>query len=1006
MDVHLKVQWIGMFIAGLLILPETGFSLQNSESGPPLYNFYTTADFKAHNQSWRITQDSTQRIYVANNHGVLRFDGNYWTMAPSLNGGLIRSIATDSLGTIYWGGQSDFGYVTPDSSGSIQLVSLQHLLPDSLNDYHNVWNIIPTEKGVYFRTNDYFFRLIEDSVHVLSEGRNYRHVSLVGNRLVVQQFNNGLQFLDGDTFSDIPGSELFSKDLVGGILELDSGNWLILTYFKGLYTYDGFEFRQLDSSVNPNLSDGLGYKAIMLSNGNIALATLYSGLYVIDQQGKLVTHTHIEELPVTSLFQDQQKGLWATMNGGIARIEIESPLSVFYKESGIPATVNQITRHNGTIYAGGDDMTYRLQTYPDRTGEFIPVVGLRHQTWALLSTEHGLLAGTQQGLFVHQNGKTRPIREGLTVRSLKTSVIQPGTYLVGTLGGIRTLQFKENNWLLSEPVQGIDINVHYIAESPDSILWLGSHYQGIMRVEHFYDSSEPDVLLITNKDGFPARNDQYTNTFWLDDHLAVGTSLGLYQINEETMQAIPDSSFGPLFTGPGKDVFRVEQSPNGDWYIRSSDNGILRVHTDGSFQWDSLALRRLTTGSTRDFHFDPYGAVWMVTNRGIVRYESAKKAEFSFVPKLNFNKVYLTQSNSLIYGGSPSAEWETPLLSYTQNAIRFQYALSSYDIPESSEYRYRLLGSESAWSEWSGETQKDYTNLPPGNFLFQVQGRDLYANLSPVQEFGFSILPPWYLTGWAKFFYVLAVAGIFVGGAFLYTRHRTRRLQERNLLLEQEVQLRTAEIEKQKQIIEQNLAEKEVLLKEIHHRVKNNLQIIYSLLNLQKETITDEQILNAIKVGQTRIKSMSLVHEILYKNEDIKSIELAQYIRNLVEHIENNYSKNGVDTEIQLEPCEAGMNVAIPLGLTINEVVSNAFKHAFHESKKGLLKITGTVKEGVFRIIISDNGPGFDPEKNKDGEETLGLMLINDMIRQLKGTKEIEIKSGTRYVFNIPLNYG
>ena len=135
---------------------------------------------------------------------------------------------------------------------------------------------------------------------------------------------------------------------------------------------------------------------------------------------------------------------------------------------------------------------------------------------------------------------------------------------------------------------------------------------------------------------------------------------------------------------------------------------------------------------------------------------------------------------------------------------------------------------------------------------------------------------------------------------------------------------------------------------------------------------------------------MSMIHEILYQNDDLKRVELAPYLKNLVRHIEQSYQKEEVRTAFDMEPCEVDLNVAIPLGLTVNEVVTNAFKHAFKGKKNGLLSISASVKEGLLRLVIKDNGPGFDMDHEPvQQDETLGIMLIKDMVRQLKGTREL-----------------
>lgn len=975
------------------------YAQNSSETSSPLYTLYATQHYKAHNQNWSITQDSTQRIYVANNYGLLRFDGTYWELSPSLNGGLFRSLTKDSAGTVYWGGQNDFGYLTSDSSGFMVLHSLAHLLPDTIKNYHNVWRILSTNDGVYFRTNDYLFRYHKEKLHVLEYGANFRHMSLIDGRIVLYKYRRGLFFVDENNFSFIPGSELFLTDLIGGIEQLENGNWLILTFFKGMYIYDGHDFKLLKSPINETLKTALGYKSLTLSNGNIAIATIHSGLFIIDQRGNLVTQLHIEELSTTGLFQDAQKGLWVALDGGIARIEVESPLSVFSKKAGFPGTSNTITRYRGNIYAGGNTDLFKLQTFPDRMSKFVSVEGYKHQTWSLLSTPYGMLIASQNGLFVLKDDVISTIKSNNTYRKIIASSILKDTYFVGGLGELRMLPFSNGEWNLGPPIAGIETNVHYITEASDSTLWIGSHYQGVTRIRNLYSEKKLVIDRFTEEDGFPERNDKYTGTYWVDDHLTIGTSSGLYKVDEQHNKVIPDSSFGPLFAGPGKDVFRAEMAADGNWYIRSSDSGILKMTSGAGPKWDSLSLRRLPIGAIFDFHIDAEGPVWLAGNRGIARFNSQSSYSYSFVPVINFQSVSLINNDSLVFGGVENDQLVPFVFNSDQNGIRFQFSLSSYDHPTPSMYAFRLKGLEEEWSRWTSETQKDYTNLPNGNFSFEVKGKDLYENESELASFAFSISPAWYLTKWAKFVYVFLGIGFIALLIQITSKIRTRRLKEHNQRLEQEVKNRTA-------VIEQSLAEKEILLKEIHHRVKNNLQIIYSLLNLQKSSITDQKVLEAISVGQDRIKSMSLVHEILYKNENVKQIELARYIQNLVNHIESTYQKREkeVQTGFNLEPCEVDLTMAIPLGLIINEVVSNAFKHAFKGSKKGLLKIMTTRKEGFLKLIITDNGPGYNPERFTEGE-TLGLMLINDMIRQLKGEKKLYTASGTRYILKIPLSY-
>lgn len=1002
-----KYNWVFTFLIGFIwVLSNSLFSqTQNfDEIGRPFYNFYSSDIYGAHNQNWAVTQDSTDRIFIANNHGILRYDGHRWQKAPSLNGGLIRALVKDNDGVMYWGGQNDFGIVSSDSIGNTILVSLTDLIPDSIESYNNVWNILISEHGVYYRSNKYIFRYFDNKISIIENGRWFQHGFEVNGKIVVQQFPHGLFYLSEDSLSFIPNSEVFAKDNVGGIAPLDNGDWLVGTFFKGLFTYDGSSFSPFKSEISSTLERAMAYKALRLKSGNIALASIHEGLFVIDQKGSLVNRVHIEGLPTLELYEDDHHGIWAALDGGLARIELETPLTRFQKNEGLTGTYGSITRFNNEIYAGGNNGLFKLVQDGIEPAKFELIEGFNNQIWTLLPTENGLLIGSQQGLFVLADNSITPILNNLVVRKLYTSKIQPGTIMVGSMLNFRTLVFRNGKWSLSDPLPGIETNTHYIAESIDSVVWLGSHFQGATKLENFFNESPIKVTNYNDEDGFPERSDQYVKAFYLDDHIAFGTSEGLYQLDEISNTIVSDSSFGTLFSGPGKDVFRVKKAPDGVWFVRSSENGTLTYDKKGDYIWNDVPFRKITSNSTWDFLFDGDSIAWLGTTSGVYRFDRSMEKEIVHQKKVLIHSVLTTKNDSLIYGGHNSALMEEPELAYSENQLRFQFGLPHFTDPGQTSYSFRLIGDDDDdWSSWTKESQKDYTNLAFGSYSFEVKAKDMYDNISHPTSFGFIISPPWYRTGIANLFYIVLGIGFLYSLIVTTARLKSKQLEKRNRELELQVTSRTEEIEEQKTVIEKSLQEKEVLLKEIHHRVKNNLQIIYSLLNLQKSSIEDLSAIKAIETGQGRISSMSIVHEILYSSSDLKEIELSQYIQNLVDHISESYhtSDTRIDTAFNLEDCKLDINIAIPLGLTLNEIVSNAYKHAFNQATSGLISIKTSLVKNVLNLDISDNGTGFNADSSKP--DSLGLQLVDDMIRQLKGSKEIIVDNGTTFRFTIPL---
>jgi len=197
------------------------------------------------------------------------------------------------------------------------------------------------------------------------------------------------------------------------------------------------------------------------------------------------------------------------------------------------------------------------------------------------------------------------------------------------------------------------------------------------------------------------------------------------------------------------------------------------------------------------------------------------------------------------------------------------------------------------------------------------------------------------------------------------------------------------------------LREKEVLLREIHHRVKNNMQVISSLFNLQAGHIKDEEARRILKEGQTRIRSMGLIHEKLYQSRDLSKIDFSAYIRSLLVHLFHAYriDANQVRLETELEDVHLDINAAVPCGLLVNELISNALKHAFPEGRKGAVKIGLRRRDdGAVELRVADNGVGFPEKLDFRRTESLGLQIVNLLIGQLDGTIELERKRGTAIV--------
>ena len=196
------------------------------------------------------------------------------------------------------------------------------------------------------------------------------------------------------------------------------------------------------------------------------------------------------------------------------------------------------------------------------------------------------------------------------------------------------------------------------------------------------------------------------------------------------------------------------------------------------------------------------------------------------------------------------------------------------------------------------------------------------------------------------------------------------------------------------------LREKDVILNEVHHRVKNNLQIILSLLRIQFRSIKDEKIREILKISQNRIKSMALIHDSLHRSKDLSKINFSNYVRNMTAHLFSIYNERAKHVGLDLKAGEIHIDInrALPCGLIINELVSNSLKHAFPQEKKGKVSIKIDEDMGKqFTLVVSDNGIGFPHELDIQNTDTIGMQLVRDLVKQLEGTLELDKSNGTTF---------
>jgi len=346
------------------------------------------------------------------------------------------------------------------------------------------------------------------------------------------------------------------------------------------------------------------------------------------------------------------------------------------------------------------------------------------------------------------------------------------------------------------------------------------------------------------------------------------------------------------------------------------------------------------------------------------------------------------------YSDSVSHWYRLPyntVLPYNKNHLTFTFSAFSKAFPENIKYSFKLEGFDESWSPLAELNSTTYSHLAPGKYAFLVKAINksgMFGKIS--EEFVFTIKQPFWTTWWFITICVISLV-VFI---YFYNEFRKRRYFLFQKRFEKIIKQRTQEIVKQRDT-------NEILLKEVHHRVKNNLQIINSLINIQSNYVDDPKAIEIFREIRNRIRTITLVHEKLYKSKDYGNINVKEYINMLVEGLIDTYSINKqIDLKLNLEVQYFNLNTIIPIGLFLNEIISNSFKYGFNTLEHGIIEVelykSGDINE--YTLIIGDNGLGYDNKLFESQNATLGLELIKILSTQLNGEVKKIDKPGTYYI--------
>ncbi len=381
---------------------------QPSNIGNPFIRSYSKKQYLAGTQNWDIVQNSAGVLFFANNSGMLQYDGKNWSCFPLPNKTIVRSLAVDSTGIIYVGGQNEFGFFVPDGQGNWTFKSLRKFLPEQIGDFEDVWNILIHEEGVFFLTNKRIFIYWNGHISLFKSKDLFNFMGLLEVRILIQDTGQGLSLFNGNDFDFIEESGQFIDGPLTGILPVAEGEWLVTTLYNGQYLFDGKKFKPWKPEGNDFLENNRVYSSAIFEDGRIALGTSLNGVLIYSKEYKLLQHLDREDgllnNIVRHLFVDKDQHLWVGLDNGINYILASSPFTRFSPDGKARGAGYDVRIFENNIYFATANGLFRTPWKSHYSAfeknRFRQVAGSKGQAWGLDAFDNDLLLSHHAGSFL------------------------------------------------------------------------------------------------------------------------------------------------------------------------------------------------------------------------------------------------------------------------------------------------------------------------------------------------------------------------------------------------------------------------------------------------------------------------------------------------------------------------------------------------------------------------------------------------------------------------------
>lgn len=768
---------------------------------PPVTNF-SPRDYGAGNQNWMIAQGPDKKIFVANNSGLLQYDGEHWTLYGVPGGTAVRSVLASGE-NIYTGAYMEFGYWRTQENGRLQYSSLKDSVASGLVDGEQFWDIKEVEDYVIFQSHQrlYSYNKKTGKVTAIVTEKNISNLFGVRDKIYYQVAEKDLYVIEDGVGQEFVSNEKIRNKAIIGLFPYSSDKMLAVTRDDGVFIITGNQWDPLTVENYP-LSVSF-FSALYLKDGSLALGSIGGGLYLLSLEGNLqyqLTQPTLLNNTLLAVMEDEEGNIWGGLDNGIAVINRESPFRLFVDTFGKIGTVYCSDVLDGLMYLGTNQGLY--YKVAESEGPYQLIKGTTGQVWSLKVINGKLYAGHDRGTFIIDGTEAYHAWDGLgtwTVEKFGPGIIQ---------GHYNGLSFLPDTSATSKAhfIEDFDLSVQDMIVENDSVIWLSHYHRGIFRLE-----INKDYNRVENQKNFGMgkRSEMGPQIFRFEDNIYYSTEDAVYIYDKDKEEFTAENELNQI----SRDNDRISGVSlvldDGNWWTFGSDN--LFYVTRDPFEQKLLQRRVPLPLESRNIS-KGFENISLVGSNEYVVGSNGGYIEFSLpLKKIPSGELMLNavgtaskrENFSFKSLGIDGLDLESEV-----NNLAFLYSIPNYQALSETQYSHRLLNYSSAWSNWNQTGTVKFENLPSGSYTFELKGRinDIETD---VVSYNFSIARPWYYSNLAWFLYFLLFLLGLLGIHYSYRRRHRKIVEEReknlrmkNMEAEQEI------IRLQKEHLEKDMAEK------------------------------------------------------------------------------------------------------------------------------------------------------------------------------------------------------